>query len=55
MALGVGALEIGDRELGVVLERVQGFMAEQFLEMVHACPASQHLGGAASPAGKRPT
>ena len=45
----MGVLEVDDCQFGVVLERVQRLVAEHLLDVVHASPAPQHLGRAASP------
>ena len=35
MALAVGGAQVGDGEFGVVLEGVEGFVAEEVLDVVH--------------------
>ena len=42
-------LDVGDGELGVVLEGVERFVTEQFLDVVHARAAPEHFRGAAPP------
>ena len=49
MAFFVGFLKVHDGQPGVVVERVQGLVAEQFLDVVHVRATPDQLGRAASP------
>lgn len=53
MTFPVGLFEIGNRQFGIVLESVERFVAEQFLDMVHAGAASQQFGRTAAAKGMR--
>ena len=44
MTLLMGALQIGDREPGVMLERIQRLMTEQLFDVVHADTGSRAAG-----------
>jgi len=44
MAAFVRSLKIGDSKAGIVLEGVEGLMAEQFLDVVHVGTGSEQLG-----------
>ena len=48
MALPVGFLKVGDGELGVVPDGVEGLVAEELFDLVHACAGAEHLRGAAA-------
>ena len=49
----MGFLQIRDGEAGVMLEGVEGFVAEDLLDVVHVGAAAQELGGAAAAKGVR--
>lgn len=51
MTLSVGFLEVGNRQLCVVLDGVEGLVAEEFLDVVHAGAGLVVLGFARSPRG----
>jgi hypothetical protein len=53
MTLLVRGLEVVDGQLGVVSERVQGLVAEQFLDVVKIGSAPDQLRGATAPEGVR--
>ena len=46
MTPGMGLLQVGDGQPGVVLEGVEGLVAEDLLDVVHVGPAPEQLGGA---------
>jgi len=43
VTLGVCLFEVGDGELGVMPEGVEGLVSEQFFDVVHVRPAPEHL------------
>jgi len=49
MTLFVSGLEVVDGEFRVVLQGVEGFMSEHFLDVVHVRPAPDQLGRATPP------
>ena len=51
MVLGEGLAEVGDVELGVVLEDLKRFVSKQFLDVVDVGVGFDHLGGAAATEG----
>jgi len=51
VALAVGGAQVGDGEFGVVFEGVEGFVAEEILDMVHVGTGAQELGRAGAAEG----
>jgi len=51
VALAVGGAQVGDGEFGVVLEDVEGFVAEEVLDVVHVGAGAQELGRAGASEG----
>ena len=51
MALRVGRLEIGDRELDVMFQGLQGLVAEEFFDMVHVRATAEQFRGTRPPEG----
>ena len=49
MTLGVGGFQVDDRELCVVLQRLQGFVAQQFLDVIHVGTTAEQFSSATSP------
>lgn len=53
MAFLVGFLQIRDGEASIMLQGVEGFVAEDLLDVVHVRATTQELGGAAAAKGVR--
>jgi hypothetical protein len=49
----VGGLEVGDGELGVVAEGVEGLVAEELFDVVEVGAGADELGGAGAAEGVR--
>ena len=47
----MGGAQVGDGEFGVVFEGVEGFVAEELLDMVHVGAGAQELGRAGAAEG----
>ena len=49
----MGVAQVGDGEFGVVLEGVEGLVADQYLDVIHVGPGTQQFRRTRAPEGVR--